>query len=458
MNIGLLALSGIRVVDDELVQLGLTLPGFVERSEVIASLPSLGLLTLAALTPREHEVTYLEIPDPGALDELPDAFDLVAISSFSAQIQEAYELADRYRAQGTPVVIGGPHATVLPGEAALHSDAVVVGEGEPCWGPLLSDFEAGRLGRVYDGRPHDFDLAEAPVPAYELLDVPRYNRLTVQASRGCPHRCEFCASSVVLTDRYKQKPVSNVLREIDRILEIWEEPFIEFADDNAFVNRAYWKRLLSDLGDRRFRWFAETDLSVASDPELLDLMRDHGCAQVLIGFESPIEAGLAGLELHNDWKRRKVNEYKAAIATIQSHGVTVNGCFVIGLDGQTPAIFDQVYDFVRDSGLYEVQVTILTPFPGTPLYDRLVREARILQPGAWDRCTLFDVNYRPSHMSPTDLAAGFRDLVQRVYAEDFTRWRKDNYWRSSVGKPAGRSSHKPPPRPDSLPPHRGAAS
>ncbi|MEJ2548503.1 MAG: cobalamin-dependent protein [Gemmatimonadota bacterium] len=288
MRIGLLAISGIRVVNEELVRLGLTLPGFVERSEVIASLPSLGLLTLAALTPREHAVEYLELPNPRELEELPDGFDLVAISSYSAQILEAYELADRYRARGTTVVLGGLHATVLPDEAATHCDAVVAGEGESCWRRLLADFENGGLERLYDGRGDDFDLAEAPVPAYELLDIPSYNRLTVQASRGCPHRCEFCASSILLTDRYKQKPVASVVREIDRILEIWDEPFIEFADDNAFVNRPYWKRLLSELGGRRFRWFAESELSVALDGELLDLMRESGCAQVLIGYESPI--------------------------------------------------------------------------------------------------------------------------------------------------------------------------
>ncbi|MCK5489821.1 MAG: radical SAM protein [Gemmatimonadetes bacterium] len=427
MRIGLLAMSGIRVVDEELLRLGLTLPGFVERGETIASLPSLGLLTLAALTPSEHEVEYLEVPDPRSLDELPDGFDLVAISSYSAQILEAYDLADRYREAGVLVVMGGPHVTALPEEAAKHCDAVVVGEGEPCWSHVLSDCARHRPEGIYDARPHDYDLAEAPVPAFELLDISHYNRLTVQASRGCPHRCEFCASSVLLTDRYKQKPVDNVAREIDRILEIWDRPFIEFADDNALVNRAYWKELLARLSTKRLRWFAETDLSVARDSELLDLMRESGCAQVLIGLESPVEDGLPGLELISDWKRKRFPEYREAIQEIQSHGITVNGCFVIGLDGQTPEIFDQVFEFVRDSGLYEVQITILTPFPGTPLYDRLLDEGRILEPRAWDRCTLFDLNYRPQNMSPKELADGFKQLSVRLYSEEFTQWRRNRF-------------------------------
>jgi radical SAM superfamily enzyme YgiQ (UPF0313 family) len=126
------------------------------------------------------------------------------------------------------------------------------------------------------------------------------------------------------------------------------------------------------------------------------------------------------------------------------------------LDGHTDGIFDQVYEFVRDSGLYEVQVTVLTPFPGTPLYDRLEREGRILEPGAWDRCTLFDVNFQPSHMSPTELAGGFRDLVGRLYSEEFTQWRRDNYWKAQGGRPSRPARHKPPPRPESKPPHNGA--
>jgi radical SAM superfamily enzyme YgiQ (UPF0313 family) len=427
MNIALIAMSGIRVCDEELLRLGLTLPGFVERSKTIASLPSLGLLTLAGMTPRRHRVSYLEVPDISQLERLPSGFDLVALSSYSAQIDEAYTLARRYRTAGVPTVIGGPHVTALPDEAAESCDAVVVGEGETFWLQVLADAEAGCLQPRYAAAGDVFEMADAPVPSFELLDISKYNRLTVQTSRGCPHHCEFCASSVVLTGRYKQKPIAKVLNEIDRILAIWNHPFIEFADDNTFVDHGYWRELLAALQGKRFRWFAETDLSVTDDERLLELMRETGCAQVLIGLESPIEAGLPGLELRNDWKLGRFPRYKEAIRTIQSHGITVNGCFVIGLDGHTPDIFAQVMDFVRDTGLYEVQVTIQTAFPGTPLYRRLEAENRLIEPSNWRKCTLFDINYRPSPMSVDELSRGFKKLAVELYSEEFTAWRRNNF-------------------------------
>lgn len=371
MNIGLVAMSGIRVCDEELLKLGLTLPGFVERSKTIASLPSLGLLTLAGMTPSRHSVNYIEVPDIGNLNKLPDGFDLIAISSYSAQISEAYELAQRYRQVNIPTIIGGPHVTAMPEEAGQYCDAVVVGEGERCWEQVLEDVERGKLQKCYGNSNGGFDLSDAPMPAFELLDISRYNRLTLQTSRGCPHRCDFCASSVMLTSTYQQKPVDKVRAEIDKILRLWEKPFLEFADDNSMVNKSYWKELLASLKGKRIKWFAETDLSVADDEELLTLMQETGCAQVLIGFESPVEAALQGIEIKNDWKYKKFSHYKEAINVIQSHGITVNGCFILGLDGQTDDTFDQVFNFVKDSGLYEVQVTLLTPFPGTPLYERL---------------------------------------------------------------------------------------
>ncbi len=429
MRVGLVAMSGIRVCDEELLSLGLTLPGFVERSKTIASLPSLGLLTLAAMTPPPHTVEYVEMPAFAAGDPIPKGFDLIGISSYSAQMNEAYALARACRAAGVPVVMGGPHVTALPDEALESCDAVVAGEGEPLWPQVLADAAAGNLHGLYDARPLRYDIAKSPIPAYERLDIDKYNRLTVQTSRGCPHQCEFCASSVLLTDRYKQKPVANVLAEIDRILEIWDKPFIEFADDNAMVDKLYWRELLAALEDKKLRWFAETDLTVSEDEELLDLMRKSGCAQVLVGFESPVEAGLTGIELHGDWKHRMFPFYRDAISTIQGHGITVNGCFVLGLDGHTPAIFDQVFDFVQAVELYEVQVTILTAFPGTPLYTRLEREGRILTPRKWEACTLFDVNYRPANMTPQELADGFKKLVVRLYSDEFTSWRRNTFRR-----------------------------
>jgi radical SAM superfamily enzyme YgiQ (UPF0313 family) len=428
MKIALVAMSGVRACDQELLRLGLTLPGFVERSKTIASLPSLGLLTLAGMTPDSHQVEYLEVPDIRHLTHLPDHYDLVAISSYSAQIDEAYELARQYRQLGIPTVLGGPHVSVLPDEAAQVADSVVVGEGEACWLELLSDAEAGHLRPRYGALHSNFDLADSPMPAFELLDLEKYNRLTVQTSRGCPHHCEFCAASVLLTPRYKQKPVANVLREIERITSIWEHPFLEFADDNSFVNRAYWRELLTALRGKRLRWFAETDLSVAADDELLRLMRETGCAQVLIGLESPSEPALRGIELHSDWKRKQFPRYREAVRAIQERGVTVNGCFVIGLDNHTTDVFDEVLEFVKDVALYEVQVTILTPFPGTPLYERLATENRLLEPHNWKKCTLFDVNFRPARMSVRQLQEGFRRLAVELYSDEFTRWRRRTYW------------------------------
>ncbi len=437
MKIGFIAMSGVRAVNPKLMEAGLTLPGFVERRRVVASLPSLSLLTLAALTPPEIEVEYREIRDLREEPDLPGGYDLVAIASYSAQIKDAYRVADVYVARGVPVVMGGLHVSVLPGEARAHGAVAVVGEGEPLWPRVLEDFLGGRLQPEYRSAPGEaYRLEQAPVPRYELLDLERYNRLTVQTSRGCPHLCEFCASSILLTSRYKVKPVERVLAEIRRIREVWPRPFIEFADDNTFVVRAHSKRLLRALRGEKLKWFTETDISVAKDPELLNLMRETGCRQVLIGLESPVLPGLEGIELRRNWKRDRFPEYEDAIRAIQSRGVTVNGCFVLGLDGHTEEIFDAVYEFVERSGLYEVQITVMTPFPGTPLYERLQREGRLLTDGAWETCTLFDVNFVPTGMSPERLQEGFLQLSQRLYSQEAVERRRERFFRSLRGEVA----------------------
>ena len=417
MHIAFIAMSGVRAANPELNAIGMTMPGFVERSKVIASLPSLGLLTLAGLTPDAFEISYHEVPDLRQLEELP-ACDVAAIASFSAQIKDAYELSDRYRALGVRTVLGGLHVTARPDEAARHSDAIVIGEGEIGWPALLSDLAGGRMQPRYASDGRSFSLADAPMPRFDLLEMDRYNRITVQTQRGCPWRCEFCAASIRLTPLYKVKPVDKVIAEIREIKKLWPKPFIEFADDNSFVHRRHSKDLLRAVADEGIRWFTESDVSIADDPELLALMRDAGCAEVLIGLESPTAAGIEGIELRRNWKRGRFGRYLEAVERIQSHGIAVNGCFVLGLDGDGPEVFDAVHDFVRASGQFDVQITVLTPFPGTPMYDRFLADGRLLEPEAWERCTLFDVNFRPKHMSPDVLQHNLVELGRRLYTED----------------------------------------
>jgi radical SAM superfamily enzyme YgiQ (UPF0313 family) len=424
-RIGFIAMSGVRAHNSELTELGLTLPGFVERNKVIASLPSLGLLNLAGLTPDTFEVEYHEIADLRQVGEAGADFDLVAISTFTAQLKEAYEVADHFKALNIPVVMGGIPVSFLAQEAAAHCTSVVVGEGEPLWPTVLRDFERGQLKPLYGSPPHEpFDLRDAPMPRFDLLEPDRYNRLTVQTSRGCPHRCEFCASSILLTSRYQLKPVQKVIAEIREIRRQWDRPFIEFADDNTFVHVEHSKQLMRALIPERIRWFTETDIRVADDDDLLGLIRDAGCQQVLIGLESPRTAGLDGIELRSNWKLRQIDRYAKAIDKIQDRGITVNGCFVLGLDEDTPEVFGEVLEFVRSSGLYEVQITFLTPFPGTPLYERLRREERLLHEGAWELCTLFDINFQPKRMSAAELQQGFLRLAKVLYSKEETSRRR----------------------------------
>jgi radical SAM superfamily enzyme YgiQ (UPF0313 family) len=410
-------MSGLRICKPELLELGFTFPRVQERAQEIEALPSLGLLTLAGMTPQNVDVEYLEVRDVDAW-QLPTRFDAVAVSTLSAVSGEAFRLSARFRAMGIPVILGGLGVTLSPRVAGGHADAIVIGEGELVWPDVVKDLQQGTLQPRYDARPRGpFDLSRAPMPRFDLLGPDRYPRFSVQTQRGCPWACEFCASSIRLEPRFRVKPVASVIAEIRRLKELFGDPFIELADDNTFVNRTHAKELLRALEREGVRWFTESDLSIAQDDELLAMMRDAGCRQVLIGFEHPTYEALDGVERRANWKAKRVGEYASAVERIQRHGITVNGCFVLGLDGTTPDSAQAILRFVRDSGMYDVQVTYLTPFPGTPLWNRLAHDGRILDPRATERCTLFDVNFRPDRMSVSELENAFLGLVARLYDE-----------------------------------------
>lgn len=330
--------------------------------------------------------------------------------------------------------MGGLHVSVRPEEAAEHADYVIIGEGENVWPAVVEACKQGLKRGIWKAAEFPaVDVGQLPMPRYDLLADRPYNRFTVQTSRGCPWRCDFCASNVMLRQKYRKRPVPDVIRDIQAIATLRKRPFLEFADDNTFVDKEWGKELCRQLIPLRLKWFTETDISVADDPELLRLMREARCRQVLIGLESPEQRALDGMEMKTNFKARRWDTYMDAIRRIQDHGITVNGCFILGLDGHTPDIFPEVLDFAMRASLYDVQITVLTPFPGTPLYDRLLREGRLLEPKRWDLCTLFDVNYQPKNMTVEQLRQGLYWLTERLYSEECLIRRRrpffENLWR-----------------------------
>ncbi len=426
----LIAMSGVRVFNEKLFNTGLTLPGFVDRSKVIASLPSLGLLTLAAHTPENWEVIYKELDNYSEEDIteiLNEKPNIIAFSSYTTRINETYKLSARFRKNGIPVVIGGLHVSAVPDEAKDYVDVVVQGEGEIIWEVLLNDYKNNSLKQLYSSLSEPkyvFHLKDSKVPKYELLDAPNYNRLTIQTTRGCPHHCSFCAASRTIS-AYKKKPIELIKKDLDKIFEIWDEPFIELADDNTFVDKKWSKELLKLFANYKMKWFTETDISIADDDELLELLAKSNCMQVLIGFESINYKSVKSLD--KGWKYKYFDNYAKAIDKIQSYGITVNGCFVLGFDTDTKETFKETEEFIKASNLSEVQITILTAFPKTELYNQLKRENRLIFENYWEKCTLFDVTFVPKNFTVKELENEFLELMINIYAEDVVKERKKRF-------------------------------
>jgi len=427
----LISMSGVRVYNKKLLDLGLTLPGFVDRSKVIASLPSLGLLTLAAHTPQNWEVVYVELDDytENNIEEIINLYsDIIAFSSLTARINETYLLSNKFRKLGFTTAIGGLHVSALPAEGMKYADCIIQGEGEIIWGSLLRDFENKQLRTLYSSIANHnfaFHLNASKIPKYELLDISKYNRLTIQTTRGCPLHCSFCAASRTISS-YKKKPIEQIEKELNKIFEVWNRPFIELADDNTFVDKAWSKELLKIFSKYKMKWFTETDISVAYDDELLELLAKSNCAQILIGFETSKSKGLIGIDKAN-WKFKQFDNYLKAIDKIQSHGISVNGCFILGFDTDTKDTFKETELFIKESNLSEVQITLLTPFPNTDLYNQLKQENRLLTENYWDKCTLFDVNFIPKNFTVEELENNFQELMQNIYAADVVRERKNKF-------------------------------
>jgi len=405
-------LSGFRVREEEVLRLGMTLPGLTARGKAIGDLPALGVLTLAGMLPDRWTSAYRSAArvDDGLVAAILDARpDLVAISCLTASAPEAYALGRILRTHGVPTVIGGLHATALPDEAALHCDAVVVGDGEAVWPRVLADLEAGNLARRYDAIGL-FPLASAPLPRFDLLGESPRSRSTLQTQRGCPLACEFCAASRLLGP-HREKPAERVARELDHLVGCLGRRPLELADDNSFATPGRAEALAAVFNGRGIRWFTESDWRIGERPAALEALAAAGLVQMLVGIES-LPFRYPGMGPKRDAPARILE----AVAAIQEAGIAVNGCFIVGADGETDASLDRLVEFLLASPFAEIQVTLETPFPGTALHARLARQGRLLADRDWSHYTLFDVVHQPDAMSVGGLESGFRRVLAALFA------------------------------------------
>jgi radical SAM superfamily enzyme YgiQ (UPF0313 family) len=384
----------------------------MERMRFFSTGPSLGLLTVASLTPPDIEVEYID--EVYAPIDFKQNYDLVGVTGMPIQAMRAYQIAEEFRKRGVKTVMGGQHATIMPDEVSRHVDTVVCGEAERQWGELIQDLRKNRLQRFYgDPRAGTVALSTSPLPRYELLNPVFYGDVPIQISRGCSHDCDFCCTTLVYGKKFRHKTIAQILEQVETVLKLWpKKPYIYFSDENMFVARGFVKELLKKLIPYKLNWHTNSDISIAWDEELLELIYLSGGRRILFGVESINDSSMDGIDRHN-WKFKQVKKYKEAIHIIQEHGIAFYGSFIVGLDNDGTDIFQKTLDFVRDAKIFSGQFAVPTPFPGTRLYHRVKAENRLLSED-WSKYSGVEVLITPKKMSVDELQEGMFWLWKNV--------------------------------------------
>ncbi|MBN2481039.1 MAG: B12-binding domain-containing radical SAM protein [Bacteroidales bacterium] len=380
----------------------------------------LNLLTIAAHTPHDIDVRIIdENIEPVDFNE---DFDLVGITAMSQQAFRAYEIAGQFRNRNIPVVMGGIHATVLPEEAAMHVDTVFVGEAEESWPAYLNDLKTGNEKKTYRNETF-FDLDKALIPRYELIPYELFRSkdtcirlIPVEATRGCPHDCNFCIVPEYYGRSIRKKSVKQIVEEIKYIKKLKYDSLILFVDDNLFAGHQYSKTLLRELIPLKINYIAQTDIGVASDPELLDLAYRSGCVLMLIGFESIDTGNLDGIN-RNNWKMKQVSKYVEGIKKIQKSGILVFGSFIIGFENDDSKTFEKIRDFVVVNNI-SAHFTILTALPGCRLYEQMKLENRFFRDVFWDDLSFYALYFKHPKISRESAEKGIVWLYDEVYNDE----------------------------------------
>ena len=380
-----------------------------------STIPPLSLAYIAAITPSDWEV---KIADENFEQFVFEDADLVGISAFTSNINRAYEIAHTYRERGIKVILGGIHVSMLPDEALKYADAVVIGEAEGIWGKVIEDFNNNRLSGKYIG-PR-IDLSQNSVkPRRDLMDS-RYLFHSIQTSRGCPFNCNFCTVSRYLGKEFRQRSAHDVLNELKEI----ESDYLFFLDDNLIGHSRESKKRASQIFEGMIalglnkKWWMQTSIDSANDNSVLKLAAEAGCMLAFIGFETISAPVLKSMKKGIN-QNIGIENYKRVVDAYHSHGIGVVGAFIIGNDYESPPFYKELAKFLVRSGIDVVQISILTPLPGTKFMEQTMKDGRLLYrsfPGDWDKYRLSYVVRRPEGLDPETIYIGNNYVKNHIYS------------------------------------------
>ncbi|RLF53213.1 MAG: B12-binding domain-containing radical SAM protein [Thermoplasmata archaeon] len=365
--------------------------------------PSLTLEQLVAITPNEHDVDVID----GRYQKIDYEWngDVVGISCNTVSANIAYEIADEFRRRGKTVVLGGWHPSLQPIEAKQHADSVVIGEAEISWPQLLKDYENGKMKPFYQSKtvdPKDIPCPKRKKQKHSLVFTP------IQATRGCPYGCKFCPVYKLEGQKLRARPVEQVVEEIKTI----SSKQLFFVDNSLTINPGYTKKLFYEMKELNKKFTCYGNINVlGGDDELLKLAAEAGCNLWLIGFESVSQETIDDIGKTTN----KVKEYENTVKKIHDYGMMVQGLFVFGFDKDTPEIFDKTLNAIYQWRIDKAGFAILTPFPGTTLYEQLEKEGRIITKN-WMKYNLKNVVYKPKNMTVEQLFNGTNKLLNEFYS------------------------------------------
>jgi radical SAM superfamily enzyme YgiQ (UPF0313 family) len=366
-------------------------------------LPQLALGIIASLTPTDVEVDMVE----EEVEEInfDKHYDLVGISCMTASAPRAYELCSLFRKNGTKVVLGGIHPTIMLDEALAHCDCVVMGEAEGCWGTLIEDFKNNRLKRYY--RSFDFDLAKFPTPKLKHNNTP-FNVTPIFCTRGCPYNCEFCSVTGLFGKKFRHRKVRDIVTEITTR----DSNKFFFLDDNIAGDVKFATELFTALSDLKIRWVGQASLSLARNRPLLKLARKSGCVGLFVGLESVASENLKKLRKTSG----SMQDYDKAIKAFRDAGIFLQASLVFGFDDDDQSIFERTLNFLVKNKVSSATFNILTPYPGTAVYERFKSEGRLLSRN-WQDYNHRTIVFQPKHLTPEQLSEGFIWLGKNFYTK-----------------------------------------